>query len=262
VLGLVDWRVLHELCDALLSEDVVKLLRIVEDVVVHGKDLSQFAQEILRYYRNLLVLRSGGPADLLALPEEEITAMRERAGKFTLMQLVRLVEQFAELATGFDSQIAQRTALEAMLIRVSKRGVDVSVESVLEKLALLREGGAPASSPAPRTSAAAVPAPTAAVPKPAPAPEPSKKKSEVGTAAPAFRAVPDFGSSTAPAAKAATANGPAAQPPLKAAARVTPEDAQQVKADPHVQQVVEKFRGKIVDVKRTSPKAEEPAESE
>jgi len=251
VLGLVDWHVLHELCDGLGNEDVVKLLRIVEDVVVHGKDLSQFAQEILRYFRNLLVLRSGGPADLLALPENEVAEMRARAGKFTLMQLVRLVEQFAELATSFDSQLAQRTALEAMLIRVAKRGVDVSVEGVLEKLALLRAGGATA--PGPQNAAPA--APPAAGP-PAPKPAPVKKKSDL-SAAPAFRAVPDFNAPAAPAKSEAPATniGAVAKAPVRVAAGIAVEQAQGVLDDPHVQHVVSKFQGKIVDVRKPAPAA-------
>jgi DNA polymerase-3 subunit gamma/tau len=263
VLGLVDWRVLHELCDALSREDVVRLLTIVEEVVVHGKDLSQFAQEILRYFRNLLVLRSGGPAELLALPDDEVAEMRERAGRFTLMQLVRLVEQFAELATGFDSQLAQRTALEALLIRVSKRSVEVSVESVLEKLALLREGGAPMAAVAPTVT------PAAPAPEPmrenAPA-APVKKKSEVKPEPP--QATPDFSRPPAvPAVKTDRApgnGGVSARPAARAASTpgVTPEDAQALLGDPHVQQVVKVFKGKIVDVKSVPAAAPRTPESE
>ena len=139
VLGLVDWRVLHELCEAILDKDVGKQLRLVEDVVVCGKDLSQFVHEVLRYFRNLLVCKAGEAKGLLALPDEEIAKIKVYADRFTLINLIRLVEQFAELTKGFDSQLAQRIALEAMLIRISKRTVELSVDSVLEKLSILGE---------------------------------------------------------------------------------------------------------------------------
>ena len=139
VLGLVDWRVLHELCEAILDKDVGKQLRLVEDVVVCGKDLAQFVHEVLRYFRNLLVCKTGEAKGLLALPEEEIEKIRAFADRFTLINLIRLVEQFAELTKGFDSQLAQRIALEAMLIRISKRTVELSVDTILEKLAILGE---------------------------------------------------------------------------------------------------------------------------
>lgn len=166
VLGLVDWRVLHDLCTALHEKDVATLLRIVEDVVVSGKDLAQFVEEILRYFRNLLVCKTGAPKELLALPEEEIAEIEAWAGRFTLTELIRLVEQFAEFSSGYDSQMAQRTALEALLIRISKRGVEISVDTILEKLMQLSESGA-------ITTAVSTPVANAAAP---PASPPAKKK--------------------------------------------------------------------------------------
>lgn len=141
VLGLVNWDVLHGLCDAIVEKDVAKLLLTVEEVVASGKDLSQFVQEILSYFRNLLVCKTGHAKDLLGLPDEEARPMEAHAERFTLTQIIRLVEQFAELTRGFDSQLAQRIALEALLIRISKRTVEVSVDTVLEKLLQLSESG-------------------------------------------------------------------------------------------------------------------------
>ena len=153
VLGLVNWRVMHELCDAILDKDIGILLRIVEDIVSSGKDLTQFVQDILRYFRNLLVLKAGDPGTLLALPAEEIAELQARCARLTLTNIIRLVERFAELTKGFDSQIAQRIALEALLIGVSKRSVEVSVDTVIEKLLQL-SGGAPVSAAPPGASRA------------------------------------------------------------------------------------------------------------
>ena len=178
VIGLVDWQVLHDLCDAILAKDVAALLIIVEDVVAAGKDLSQFVQEILRYFRNLLVCKTANTTDLLHLPEEETKAIQERSPKFSLTGLIRLVEQFAELTSGFDSQLAQRIALEALLIRVSKASTEISIDAVLEKLLLLEQGAAlRAPAPAedrppdpPKAGAAkSVPPPPASTQQPAPA---------------------------------------------------------------------------------------------
>ncbi len=163
VLGLVDWRVMHSLSDALLAQDVAAQLRLIEEVVANGKDLSQFVQDILRYFRNLLVCKTTDPKDLLALPDDEIAEMQERAKLFSLTQLIRLVEQFAELTKDFDSQLAQRIALESLLIRLSKVSVEMSLDAVLEKLALLGAGGlsqasyTPPSNPPPANPKQAAP---------------------------------------------------------------------------------------------------------
>ena len=141
VLGLVDWRMMHDLCDAILEKEIARQLKIVEDVVIHGKDLSQFVQDILQYFRNLLVCKTGNATNLLALPDEEIAEIQKRSDKFTLINIIRFIEQFAELTKGFDSQLAQRIALEAMMVKISRVSVEISLDTVMEKLLALSEGG-------------------------------------------------------------------------------------------------------------------------
>lgn len=177
VLGLVDWEVLHNLCDALIAKDIATMLAIVDEVTVSGKDLPQFMQETLRYFRNLLLCRSAGDPAILGLPEEDTAAMQQRAAQFSLTELVRLVEQMSDLfKRDFDVQLAPRIAFEAFLIRVSKVAVEVSVETVLEKLAhvgaggvLPQDGHAPAPKAKPKAAAKAPPD----GPPPAPLPESS-----------------------------------------------------------------------------------------
>ncbi|HOK90504.1 MAG TPA: hypothetical protein PK379_10815, partial [Candidatus Hydrogenedentes bacterium] len=140
VLGLVDWAIFHRLCDAMLAGDVAGLLGVVEDVVAAGKDLGYFVEELLRYFRNLLVCATSSDPALLHLPEEEVAELRARAGRFGAVRLMRIVEQLAGLAGSYDSLLAQRTALEAMLIRISRGVEEVSLDTVLEKLVLLSEG--------------------------------------------------------------------------------------------------------------------------
>ncbi len=173
VLGLVDWQYFHALCDAMLAGDVARQLEIIEEVIAAGKDLSQFVEDILRYYRNLLVCLTVGSSELLLrLPEVEMEEMKKRSKRFSLIKLIKLVEQFADLVNGFDSQVAQRTALETLLIRLTRVDVEVSLDTVMEKLLLLGKGGivsnvsttggslSPPNPPdaGPRTTATAAPA--------------------------------------------------------------------------------------------------------
>ena len=153
VLGLVNWQVLHDLCDAVQDQDIGKQLTLVNEVVVAGKDLSQFIEEIVRYYRNLLVVRSGAPKEILGVSEEELAGLEERAAGFTLTNLIRIVERFAELVGDFDSQLAQRTALETLLIKMSKRTVEISADTVIEKIMQLSESGSLATGSPPARSA-------------------------------------------------------------------------------------------------------------
>jgi DNA polymerase-3 subunit gamma/tau len=177
VLGLVDWQALHDLCDAVQQKDITAMLTIIEQITISGKDLSQFAEDVLRYFRNLLVCKSGGAKELLALPENELQELNQRAQGFSLTELIRIVEQFSTLINGFDSQLAQRTALETQLIKMSKRGAELSVDTVLEKLALLEASEIPN----------VVPAPSAATKPAQPQAEKAKKKTPITDNSPLSR---------------------------------------------------------------------------
>ena len=186
VLGLVNWQVLHDLCDAVQDQDIGKQLTIVNEVVVAGKDLSQFVEEIVRYYRNLLVVKSGAPKEILGVSDEELASLEQRAAGFTLTGLIRIVEQFAELIGDYDSQLAQRTALETLLIKMSKRSVEISVDTVLEKIMQLSEGGStktvtPRQNSASDTASAAPALETDAPVERAPGPQVVKKKISLTT---------------------------------------------------------------------------------
>ncbi|MBW7866651.1 MAG: DNA polymerase III subunit gamma/tau [Candidatus Hydrogenedentes bacterium] len=256
VLGLVDWRVLHTLCDALSAGDIARLLTLVEEVVSAGKDLSQFVEEILRYYRNLLVCKTSGSADLLRLPPDEIAEMRARADRFGLVKLIGIVEQFATLTNGFDSQLAQRTALEALLIRLSKVDVEVSLDTIMEKLVLLGQGGV-------------CPSGAAAPPKKEPGPNPPE-------AGPAHAAPPV--PAVSPARTAREESVPPARPAAPPAAAITPPPVPAKPAEPVLslemrqRALVEEhpglaavlgvFRGKVVAVKSGAGVEESEVEGE
>jgi len=252
VLGLIDWAVLHKLCDAMVPQDITTQLEIVEDVAAQGKDLSAFVQDLLQYLRGLLLCKTADAAKLTGLPEDEVQALAERAAHFQLTQLIRLIEDLAETTKGFDWQSAQRIALETFLIRVSKVTVERSVDGVLEKLLQLeaRSGSAP---PNPRPAAPA-PSGTPAAASPAPQPKPR--------AVPAPKAVPAHTAASAPKAAPASPSAPrparepavqaAAEPPADtgyaAAPTVDREQARLALADPTVAAIRSVFRGQVVRV--------------
>lgn len=252
VLGLVDWDLLHGLSEALLNKDIVAQLEIVERIVVEGKDLSQFVQDILRYYRNVLVIKAAKDTSLLHLPDEEIAALQKQANAYSLSQLIRLVEEFAKLTSGFDSQLAQRIALEALLIRTSKLGIGVSIDSVLEKLAAL-EGVLPAAAPPPAPNPPDAGAPQRAQAAPAkPAPVAPPVERPVPPVAEPEPVVHEARAAQAPAV-AQPAPKASAPPAAKPAPVVAPVDdapaADFGDAPPHLADVLEIFRGKVVAVR-------------
>lgn len=139
VLGLIETEKIDQLVYALQNKDISKVLSVIDEVTTSGKDLNQFVEEFIRHMRNLLILKTTQQETLFFLPKEDIQRLKEQSEKFTTLQLIRLVEQLAELNQNFTSQLSHRTALEAFFIKNCKVGAELSVESILEKLIQLED---------------------------------------------------------------------------------------------------------------------------
>ncbi|MGC8846612.1 MAG: DNA polymerase III subunit gamma/tau, partial [Candidatus Hydrogenedens sp.] len=139
VLGLIETDKIDQLVYALQDKDISKVLSIIDEVSTSGKDLNQFVEEFIRHIRNLLILKTTQQEDIFFLPEEDVKRLKEQSAKFTIIQLMKFVEQLAELNQNFTSQLSHRTALEAFFIKNCKVGAELSIESILEKLMQLED---------------------------------------------------------------------------------------------------------------------------
>jgi hypothetical protein len=164
------------------------------------------------------------------------------------VQLIKLVEQFAELTSGFDSQLAQRIALETLLIRLSKASVDISVETVLEKLLLLGAGGFTPGTPQTPPRSAPPDPPDAGPALQAPAAPAKTRRTEARPAQPLPDAEPPL-----PVVRETASNEFG-----KAPAGVSVEDERSALEDPAVAGIVEEFKGRIVEVRRAAPSPNAP----
>ena len=155
VLGLIDRKILSDTIEALAGRDVERCLEVVEHVYHFGYDLQQFCREVLRYLRNLILIKvSQHPEGLMELHEEELELVKKQAGKFQLDQLSYL---FSLLLKG-EQEIAQsifpRIMLEMTLIRMATLRPVLPIDEVLKKLEALenkqplRGGGGEKPSPA------------------------------------------------------------------------------------------------------------------
>ncbi len=171
VFGLVAWRSMEELVDALLAGDIPKLLRLVAGLDEAGKDLLRLAAELLEYLRNLLV--AAHAPDVLAsgeLADTQIETLRRQAAVLPAGRLARLVEVLIEAQGQLRFALARRTALEVALVRAARAGTVADLDEVLAVLAGTG-GGGEEEEPVPATSlsrATPPPDPVRAAPKPVP----------------------------------------------------------------------------------------------
>jgi DNA polymerase-3 subunit gamma/tau len=135
VLGLVDSQVVSSLAAGVLNGDLASSLKILDEVTAYGTDLKRLVNDLLYYFRGLLICRiSEDPEKLLDVTDQEFDEMRQVAAQHTVETLQLYFNLLLKGAEEMQYSSHPRLALELTLIRASEAGNVVPVSQLLEKL--------------------------------------------------------------------------------------------------------------------------------
>ena len=176
VLGLVAEETAAALTDATLARDVATTLRLAQEATDAGKDARQVLRTLLEYFRDLLLVKTCGPAasGILDTPKERFAQLQTQSERATVADLLRAVRVLNDAVADSRWSTQPRLALEVALIRIARPEMDPSVEGLLTRVERLEAaqtqgGGTP---PGPRPAESSVP--ERATPAPAPTTTPPR----------------------------------------------------------------------------------------
>ncbi len=135
VLGLVSHRIIAGLASSLLAGDLAAALEQLDQVYTYGMDLKRFINDLLAWFRDLVVCRvSGKPGQLLDLAEDEMAALRETAAAHSVETLSFMFNVLMESLEKASFSSRPRFALELAFIRAVQVREVVPVTDILARL--------------------------------------------------------------------------------------------------------------------------------
>ena len=135
VLGAVDNSVFRELFRAVLENRTKDCIMKLEEMVIQGRELSQFVVDFIWFLRNLLLLKTADEAeDLLDMSEDNLKQLREDAALADENTLMRYIRVFSELSSQIRFASQKRVMIELALIKLTRPQMEQSMDSVLERL--------------------------------------------------------------------------------------------------------------------------------
>ncbi len=135
VMGAVDTEVFSRLLRELLDMDVHAVIETVEEIVMQGRELSQFVTDFTWYLRNLLLVGSSKDMeDVLDVSAENLARLKEEAGLIDSGTLMRYIRIFSELSGQLKYAAQKRVLLEVALIKLCRPQMEDSKDAVLERL--------------------------------------------------------------------------------------------------------------------------------
>lgn len=147
VLGLVDEDTAAALTEATLARDVAATLRLAQEATDAGKDARQVLKTLLEYFRDLLLVKTCGPAaaGILDVPQERFAQLEAYADRASIADLLRAVRALNDAFVDTRWSTQPRLALEVALIRLARPEMDPSVEGLLTRVERLEAGQTPAA---------------------------------------------------------------------------------------------------------------------
>ncbi len=135
VLGLVSHEVIADLARALLGKDIATALDCLEKVYNYGMDIKRFINELLAWFRSLVVCSvSKNPAALLDLPADELTLLQEVARAHSSQTLFMMFNLLLEGLEKAAYAARPRFAVEMTFIRAVQVDEVVPVTDLLTRL--------------------------------------------------------------------------------------------------------------------------------
>lgn len=135
VLGAVDTEVFSRLLRNVLDKNVLGCVGLLEEIVMQGRELTQFVTDFTWYLRNLMLVRSSDHLeDVIDMSSDNLARLKEEAGMVELEQIVRYIRIFSELSGQIRYATQKRILVEIALIKLCKPSMETSRDAIAERL--------------------------------------------------------------------------------------------------------------------------------
>ncbi|EYE88050.1 DNA polymerase III subunit gamma/tau [Fervidicella metallireducens AeB] len=140
MLGLASNEHIFNLADAIIESDVQKAMKIIDEVILNGKDVVLFTKEIIKHFRNLLMVKiSKNPDELIDLSEDTIRLLKEQSRKIRSEEIMRAINIAVQAEENVKNTSQPRILIEMAVIKLCKKEYDTSPEMILSRLNSLEE---------------------------------------------------------------------------------------------------------------------------
>lgn len=135
VLGAVDTEVFSRLLRYVLDKDVLGCVELLEEIVMQGRELTQFVTDFTWYLRNLMLVQSSDNLeDVIDMSTDNLLRLKEEAQMVTMNQIIRYIRIFSELSGQIRYAAQKRIMVEIALIKLCKPSMEKDAESLAERI--------------------------------------------------------------------------------------------------------------------------------
>ena len=140
VLGAVDTDVFGDLFRKICDQKLTDVVRELEQIILQGRELSQFVTDFIWYLRNLLMLKSDqNMEDVLDVSTERLAQMKKEADLTDTDTLMRYIRVLSELSGQLRYATQKRVLVELAMIKLCRPAMEQNYDSILQRIRVLEQ---------------------------------------------------------------------------------------------------------------------------
>ncbi|CUH91636.1 DNA polymerase III subunit gamma/tau [Herbinix luporum] len=141
VLGTVDTKVFSKLLQSINNQDVSECIKILDEVEITGRELSQFVIDFIWYLRNLLLVKTTEDVTeiIIDISSENLLLLKQEAESIEVDILMRYIRIFSELSNQIRYASRKRVLLEIALIKVCRPQMEHNYDALINRIKALEE---------------------------------------------------------------------------------------------------------------------------
>lgn len=140
VLGAVDTGVFSRLLRSVLDRDVAACIALLDEIVVQGRELTQFVTEFTWYLRNLLLVKTSDDIeDVIEVSTDNLRLLKEEAELVEADGIIRYIRIFSELSGQIRYAVQKRVLTEVALIKLCRPQMETKKDTLLDRIRAIEE---------------------------------------------------------------------------------------------------------------------------
>ncbi|MCK4967229.1 DNA polymerase III subunit gamma/tau, partial [bacterium] len=134
VLGLVEQELFFDVTDTITSKDLKNGLSLSQNIINRGYDLEEFFAGLLEHFRNILVAKITGSADLIETSDNFKKKYIDTASHFSEDDVLRLITLGSQAEQSVKKSSHPALRMETALLKMIRMDSSVSIENLLKKI--------------------------------------------------------------------------------------------------------------------------------
>jgi DNA polymerase-3 subunit gamma/tau len=141
LLGTVNYEVIVEAVNSIINKNIESTMTIVDDILNSGKELAFFLDELIIYFRNILITKITNSSDnLIKVSEEALERLKETGKNLKINEIVYYIEELSTAQAECKKALNPRILLETKLIKLMHNSNFFSFDEYISRLEKLEQG--------------------------------------------------------------------------------------------------------------------------